>query len=89
MFEGRHPFPGNPPAVFSGFDFGSMTPEITPEFENLCGLMATGQQVRLYVSGLTPALSWLMFELAGHLQNLTLLHYDRDSNEYQAQNLVA
>jgi|AntRauTorckE5430_2_1112549.scaffolds.fasta_scaffold29479_2 hypothetical protein len=85
LFAGRHPLPGNPPALFSEFDFETFLPTETEDYTDFMGLLATGHEVRVYVTGLTPALSHLMFDVAGHLGELTLLHFDRDSGGYVEQ----
>jgi hypothetical protein len=84
LFKGRHEIPGDPLPLFSGWNFDARLPEISDEFAWVAGRLLAGLPVNLYVTGLTPALTYLL-SLVGCTGKLTLKHYDSDSGTYWDQ----
>lgn len=85
LFEGRHKIPKNSGAIFSGFDFMNFSP--TPNvgmYEDFEQHIKAGTVVRLIVTGLTPALTYLLARVPKDCK-LILMHYDSARECYQEQ----
>ena len=63
LFEGRHELPANEGAICSFFDFDSFRAIRTPLWEKCLETLRNGGEVKLYVTGLTPALSEFLKEV--------------------------
>lgn len=94
LLPGRHPIPGDPPALLAGWDFANRWPMPWPDgsyIVNLaCGPSDAGNPygtgfLNIVVTGLTPALLWALTNLPADCWNVMLWHYDRDSGTYWPQ----
>lgn len=88
LFEGRHEIPNNPPSIFKSFDFNKFEGIYNLEtYKKLVSHFIKGESIKVYVTGLTPALIELL-KLRDSISvqgNITLLHFDRESNSYKEQ----
>lgn len=89
LLEGRHPLPNVEGAVYDGFDFKEFKPILSKHFSPALECLSKGEDVYLYVTGLTPCLThFLGYAVAerdncfGAMGSLYLLHYNRDTEEY-------
>ena len=83
LFTGRHPIPGDPPAILSSFDFNSFKAIKSEHYEKFLEDLKKGS-VSLYVTGLTPGLTQILSE-TGRNKNLNLLHFNSVTKEYVSQ----
>lgn len=91
LFEGRHPIPGNPLPLYEDFDFEEYFPITSKNFFKMFEeLEDEYTSVEVYVTGLTPALTDLIFSMVRSkvLDRLTLLHYNRETNTYFRQDPI-
>ena len=97
LFEGRHELPSNEGAIFSSFDFDTKKGVETPLYWEAMSASIKGG-IKLIVTGLTPALTQFLRSVKlsavnSHdcneeddtSANVTLLHYDRETNSYWEQ----
>mgnify|MGYP003527289480 FL=1 len=85
LFEGRHELPQNSGAIFSAFDFMNFAP--IPNvwmYEDFMQQIKAGEVVRLIVTGLTPALTYILARVPKDCK-LILMHYDSSRECYQEQ----
>jgi len=93
LFEGRHELPENQGAICTSFDFTTNKVVKSPLWDEAIEACRRGENVELYVTGLTPALtqfighSWSAYHnmWADGGINLTLLHYNSQTGEYWKQ----
>lgn len=86
LFAGRHELPAHDYVIYSSFDFERKRAIETPEFGEFVmkATMADFADVRVIVTGLTPALIQFLKTYKNH-SSITLLHYDIVSKEYWEQ----
>ena len=88
LFEGRHNLPFNEGPLYSSFDFTTYRAEPTPNLNRVVNLLNDHQKVRVYVTGLTPALTQFLSEVRWHINatgDLTLMHYNKETDSYCQQ----
>ena len=82
LCEGRHDLPSE----VEGYIFGK---ELTLDFDSLedicCDKLLECNELILYVTGFTPALTTVISFCVHNSIPLTLMHYNRDTNEYVKQ----
>ena len=87
LCEGRHEIPGVDDYIFGEIedpmDFEDLEYRAAEWFEE--AKKAEVDVVKLYVTGLTPALTSVIKMCAIRHLTLMLMHYDRESNTYKAQ----
>jgi hypothetical protein len=78
LFEKRHKMPKNSGPLFKGFDFNEFQPEQSLNFQAAVSKFANGEELVIYVTGLTPALTWFIKFLTDQGQKgvLHLMHYN-------------
>lgn len=83
LCAGRHPIPGDPPAIFPGtvnpLDVGGLY--LTAE----AAIPADCTDLTVYVTGLTVAMLAVVRVCFARGILLTALHYDRDTDSYYPQ----
>lgn len=83
LFEGRHNLPPNEGPLYSSFDFDTYKAVPTPNLERVINLLISNQQVRIYVTGLTPALTQFLSDIKQYAGgNLSLMHYDKEKDTF-------
>lgn len=90
LFEGRHTLPGNQGPLFSGVDFKKMEGIKTPLYDRVLSLLRDPygeNEVRIYVTGFTPALVQLLAEYAQEGQNCWLNAYDAGNVQDELENV--
>ena len=104
LFGGRHEIPNNPPALYSKFDFENFQPipQLAGYFDERNELdpvpfynedfaldeLESGEEVSLYVTGLTPALTYFISKAVKIGKgSLILLHFNKESGEYVEQKI--
>ena len=88
LFEGRHNLPPNEGPLYNSFDFNTYRAVPTHNFQRVISLLTNHQQVRVYVTGLTPALTQFLSEVREYIHatgDLSLMHYDKELNSYCQQ----
>lgn len=87
LFEGRHQLPDNEGALCSGFDFERFQAIPTKWWDKALGLLKEGEDIKLYVTGLTPALTqFLSYANMYRVKaRVILMHYNSQTGEYIEQ----
>lgn len=87
LFAGRHPIPGNPPAIFNEgidpMDFDALHRAANDAIPADC------TSITVYVTGLTPAMLAVVEVCFQRGITLEALHFDRETGEYRSQFPVA
>lgn len=90
LCEGRHEIPGVKDFIFGEIedpmDFGDLEYRAAAWVEE--AIKAEVDVIKLYVTGLTPALTSVIKACAVRHMNLKLMHYDRETNTYKAQHIL-
>ena len=90
LCEGRHEIPGVKDYIFEDIK----DPMNFEDLEHRAALWveevkkAEVDVIKLYVTGLTPALTSVIKACAVRHMNLKLMHYDRETNTYKAQYVI-
>lgn len=83
LFAGRHPIPGDPPAIFpegiDPMDFDALHAAANAAIPADCTF------IRVYVTGLTPAMLAVVEVCFQRGITLEAAHYNRDTGKYQPQ----
>ena len=99
LFEGRHELPTNEGALCSGFNFNTLKSDKTPLWKEALQELEGGNNIGIYVTGLTPALTEFLHHAdhcmweAGLYDNnaplrkccIMLYHYNSQTGEYVEQ----
>ncbi len=93
LFKGRHELPKNKGALFSDFNFKSFEGVKTENYHIALLELIQGNEVILYVTGLTPALTEFLkdaFKFYGvGFGSLVLMHYNSESGKYIKQIIIS
>lgn len=83
LFAGRHPIPGNPPAIFpenvNPMDFDELHAAAQAAIPSDC------TSITVYVTGLTPAMLAVVEVCFQRGITLEARNYNRETGEYQSQ----
>lgn len=83
LFSGRHPIPGNPPAIFpegiDPMDFDALHAAAQAAIPEDC------TAITVYVTGLTPAMLAVVEVCFQRGITLEALNFDRETGEYRSQ----
>lgn len=74
LFEGRHELPANEGALCSAFDFESFSAVKTDLWSAALESLKKGQDITLYVTGLTPALTEFLGEARALYEELSFIN---------------
>lgn len=85
LFSGRHDLPENQGALFDSFDFENFVPVGTEKLDEAINHLEKGETIALYVTGLTPALTYLLSKIRKYEGKIILLHYDKEKQAYVEQ----
>ena len=93
LCEGRHEITRDDGKPLTDFIFPQIVEnplDFHSNFETACGALERFLEVKLYITGLTPCLTatLLAAEKAG-IDELILMHYDRESGKYIPQDVSA
>ena len=90
LFTGRHPLPENKGAICSDFDFDRFRAVRSSLWSEALHKLKDGQEVRLIVTGLTPALTEFLSEAFKENASgkLILLHYNSSTQQYVEQEVL-
>ncbi len=86
LCAGRHPAPGNPPAIYKHDVNPLDTDVLYTQADVLIPDDATA--LKVYVTGLTVAMLAVVSVCYKRHIKLTCLHYDRDSGNYYQQDIM-
>lgn len=85
LFSGRHDIPENEGALFDSFNFENFVPIGTEKLDEVINHLKKGETVALYVTGLTPALTYFLSKIRKYEGRIILLHYDKERQTYVDQ----
>lgn len=88
LFEGRHKLPDNEGALCSGFDFETFQAIPTDCWGRALQTLSEGNDVKIYVTGLTPALTQFLSHVQRYMWkagDVILLHFNSQTGEYVEQ----
>lgn len=87
LFEGRHNLPENRGYLFSDFNFNSFNGVKTDFYHEALDRIIKGEEIKIIVTGLTPALCEFINDVIKYHKSVILLHYNRDTDEYVSQKI--
>jgi len=84
LFAGRHELPTNLGPICESFDFANRRANKSDLYDEAVAYNGT---VKLYVTGLTPALTEFLAQRVKGSFPTVLLHFDNSTNSYWEQSL--